>query len=86
MLLHLSFRYVLYSTPEQLSVTRVTQLCDLQTATLQTNDTTDDAGSEWEVEWFDEALEAAELVRHLPVTGNRIHMLHCSSLAPIAPI
>ncbi|DBA71905.1 TPA: hypothetical protein ACH3X2_010951 [Trebouxia sp. C0005] len=33
----------------------------LQTATLQTNDTTDDAGSEWEVEWFDEALEAAEL-------------------------
>lgn len=33
----------------------------LEAATLQTDERTDNAGSEWEVEWFDEAIEAAEL-------------------------
>ncbi|KAL0053951.1 hypothetical protein WJX82_001595 [Trebouxia sp. C0006] len=33
----------------------------LQVATLQTDERTDNAGSEWEVEWFDEAAEAADL-------------------------
>ncbi len=66
--------------PKQLSATRVTQLCHLQVATLQTDERTDNAGSEWEVEWFDEAAEAAELVRHLPATGNRFPMLHCRVL------
>ncbi|KAL0024046.1 hypothetical protein WJX77_011544 [Trebouxia sp. C0004] len=35
----------------------------LQAATLQTDERTDNAGSEWEVEWFDEATEAAQLKR-----------------------
>ncbi len=71
------------ATPQQLSATRVTQLCDLQAATLQTDERIDNAGSEWEVEWFDEAIEAAELVRHLPVTADRSYVLHCRS--PLGP-
>lgn len=58
------------TAPPTVQVTIVTQLCDLQAATLQTDEITDNAGSEWEVEWFDEATEAAELVRHLPVIGT----------------
>ena len=77
MLLQLSLRYVVYSIPQQLSATTVTQLYHLQAATLQTDERTDNAGSEWEVEWFDEAIEAAELVRHLPVPGNRSSWQNC---------
>jgi len=40
-----------------------------------------------EVEWFDEATEAAELVRHLPVTGTGfICFIVGAYLAPIASL
>lgn len=42
----------------------------VQVRAQQTDQALDNAGSEWEVEWFDEDSEAAELVRHPLIRQN----------------